>query len=190
VPSIKQRFSLTGRNCIAGRRDRNSRARPASDALASCGQRICTRRSGFGASVHSKVREPGCIRAMTESPPLIPSTRRHRPSCGAGESNRLDTLASRVEHSSSVRVILAATRPCGWPVMTTMLVPVGIAYAEASAYGYQRPLCDHRAAARVRLCSSELHPVLGSDSALAPRDPTVVLLLSAGDPHRAVARPE
>ena len=44
-------------------------------------------------------------------------------------------------------------------VMTTMLVPVGIAYAEASGRaGHQRPLRDDRAAARVRAVRSEPHP--------------------------------
>jgi high affinity sulfate transporter 1 len=73
-------------------------------------------------------------------------------------------------------------------VMTTMLVPVGIAYAEASGipginglYATIVPLLAYAAFGPSRIL------VLGPDSALAPVILTVVLPLSAGDPQRAVA---
>ncbi|HWC19633.1 MAG TPA: SulP family inorganic anion transporter [Terriglobales bacterium] len=73
-------------------------------------------------------------------------------------------------------------------VMTTMLVPVGIAYAEASGvpginglYATIVPLLAYALFGPSRIL------VLGPDSALAPVILTVVLPLSAGDPKRAVA---
>jgi high affinity sulfate transporter 1 len=73
-------------------------------------------------------------------------------------------------------------------VMTTMLVPVGIAYAEASGvpginglYATIVPLLAYALFGPSRIL------VLGPDSALAPVILTVVLPLSGGDPHRAVA---
>jgi high affinity sulfate transporter 1 len=73
-------------------------------------------------------------------------------------------------------------------VMTTMLVPVGIAYAEASGlpgvnglYATILPLIAYALFGPSRIL------VLGPDSALAPLILTVVLPLSAGDPQRAVA---
>jgi high affinity sulfate transporter 1 len=73
-------------------------------------------------------------------------------------------------------------------VMTTMLVPVGIAYAEASGvpginglYATIIPLLAYALFGPSRIL------VLGPDSALAPVILTVVLPLSAGDPKRAVA---
>jgi high affinity sulfate transporter 1 len=73
-------------------------------------------------------------------------------------------------------------------VMTTMLVPVGIAYAEAAGvpginglYATIVPLLAYALFGPSRIL------VLGPDSALAPVILTVVLPLSAGDPHRAVA---
>ena len=73
-------------------------------------------------------------------------------------------------------------------VMTTMLVPVGIAYAEASGlpginglYATIVPLIAYALFGPSRIL------VLGPDSALAPVILTVVLPLSAGDPQRAVA---
>src|SRR5215467_3332033 len=73
-------------------------------------------------------------------------------------------------------------------VMTTMLVPVGIAYAEASGlpginglYATIIPLLAYA------LCGPSRILVLGPDSALAPVILAVVLPLSAGDPQRAVA---
>jgi high affinity sulfate transporter 1 len=73
-------------------------------------------------------------------------------------------------------------------VMTTMLVPVGIAYAEASGvpginglYATIVPLLAYALFGPSRIL------VLGPDSALAPVILTVVLPLSAGDPERAVA---
>jgi high affinity sulfate transporter 1 len=73
-------------------------------------------------------------------------------------------------------------------VMTTMLVPVGIAYAEASGvpginglYATIVPLLAYALFGPSRIL------VLGPDSALAPMILTVVLPLSAGEPQRAVA---
>jgi high affinity sulfate transporter 1 len=73
-------------------------------------------------------------------------------------------------------------------VMTTMLVPVGIAYAEASGvpginglYATIVPLLVYALFGPSRIL------VLGPDSALAPVILTVVLPLSAGEPQRAVA---
>ena len=73
-------------------------------------------------------------------------------------------------------------------VMTTMLVPVGIAYAEASGvpginglYATIVPLLAYALFGPSRIL------VLGPDSALAPVILTVVLPLSAGEPQRAVA---
>lgn len=72
-------------------------------------------------------------------------------------------------------------------VMTTMLVPVGIAYAEASGvpginglYATIVPLLAYALFGPSRIL------VLGPDSALAPVILAVVLPLSAGEPHRAV----
>src|ERR1700755_1615600 len=73
-------------------------------------------------------------------------------------------------------------------VLTTMLVPVGIAYAEASGvpginglYATIVPLLAYALFGQSRIL------VLGPDSALAPVIITVVLPLSAGDPERAIA---
>jgi high affinity sulfate transporter 1 len=73
-------------------------------------------------------------------------------------------------------------------VMTTMLVPVGVAYAEASGvpginglYATIVPLLAYA------LFGPSLILVLGPDSALAPVILSVVMPLSAGDPQRAVA---
>ena len=73
-------------------------------------------------------------------------------------------------------------------VMTTMLVPVGIAYAEASGvpginglYATIVPLLAYALFGPSRII------VLGPDSALAAVILAVVLPLSAGDPKRAVA---
>src|SRR5690349_24270947 len=73
-------------------------------------------------------------------------------------------------------------------VLTTMLVPVGIAYAEASGvpgvYGLYAtiiPLLVYAVFGPSRIL------VLGPDSALAPVMLAVVVPLSAGDPQRAVA---
>jgi high affinity sulfate transporter 1 len=72
-------------------------------------------------------------------------------------------------------------------VMTTMLVPVGIAYAEASGvpginglYATIVPLLAYALFGPSRIL------VLGPDSALAPVILTVVLPLSVGEPQRAV----
>ena len=72
--------------------------------------------------------------------------------------------------------------------MTTMLVPVGIAYAEASGvpginglYATIVPLLAYALFGPSRIL------VLGPDSSLAPVILAVVLPLSPGDPQRAVA---
>ena len=75
-------------------------------------------------------------------------------------------------------------------VMTTMLVPVGVAYAEASASGV--PGINGLYATIVPLLAYALFGpsrilVLGPDSSLAAVILTVVLPLSAGEPQRAVA---
>jgi high affinity sulfate transporter 1 len=73
-------------------------------------------------------------------------------------------------------------------VMTTMLVPVGIAYAEASGipginglYATIVPLLAYAVFGPSRIL------VLGPDSALAPVILSVVLPTAGGDPQRAVA---
>ena len=73
-------------------------------------------------------------------------------------------------------------------VLTTMLVPVGLAYAEASGvpgicglYATIVPLLAYAVFGPSRIL------VLGPDSSLAPLILSVVLPLSAGDPQRAVA---
>src|SRR5690348_7164044 len=73
-------------------------------------------------------------------------------------------------------------------VMTTMLVPVGIAYAEASGlpgisglYATIVPLLAYALFGPSRIL------VLGPDSALAAVILAAVVPLSAGDPQRAVA---
>src|SRR5215469_11694115 len=73
-------------------------------------------------------------------------------------------------------------------VMTTMLVPVGIAYAEASGvpginglYATIVPLLAYALFGPSRIL------VLGPDSALAPVILTVVLPISGGEPKGAVA---
>jgi high affinity sulfate transporter 1 len=73
-------------------------------------------------------------------------------------------------------------------VITTMLVPVGIAYAEASGipginglYATIVPLLAYAVFGPSRIL------VLGPDSSLAPIILSVVAPLSAGDPQRAVA---
>jgi len=73
-------------------------------------------------------------------------------------------------------------------VLTTMLVPVGIAYAVASGvpgiYGLYATIAPLLAYA---LFGPSRILVLGPDSSLAPIILAVVLPLSAGDPQRAVA---
>src|SRR5262249_19285851 len=73
-------------------------------------------------------------------------------------------------------------------VMTTMLVPVGIAYAQASGvpginglYATIIPLLAYA------LCGPSRILVLGPDSALAPAILAVVLPVSAGDTNGGVA---
>src|SRR5262244_1389352 len=73
-------------------------------------------------------------------------------------------------------------------VMTTMLVPVGIAYAQASGvpginglYATIVPLLAYALFGPSRIL------ILGPDSALAPVILAVVLPLAGGDPMRAIA---
>src|SRR6516164_11563901 len=73
-------------------------------------------------------------------------------------------------------------------VMTTMLVPVGIAYAEASGlpginglYATIVPLVAYALVGPSRIL------VLGPDSSLAPIILAVVVSLASGDPMHAVA---
>src|SRR5215468_4406223 len=73
-------------------------------------------------------------------------------------------------------------------VLVTMLVPVGIAYAEASGvpginglYATIAPLLAYALFGPSRIL------IFGPDSALAPLILTVVLPLSGGEPQRAVA---
>lgn len=73
-------------------------------------------------------------------------------------------------------------------VMSTMLVPVGVAYAEASGlpginglYATIIPLLAYAIFGPSRIL------ILGPDSSLAPLILGVVAPLAAGDPHRAVA---
>jgi high affinity sulfate transporter 1 len=93
----------------------------------------------------------------------------------------LDTLR-HYEKSWLSRDLLAGL------VMTTMLVPVGIAYAQASGlpginglYATIVPLLAYALFGPSRIL------VLGPDSSLAPVILSVVMPLSAGDPERAVA---
>src|SRR5215467_3439196 len=73
-------------------------------------------------------------------------------------------------------------------VLTTMLVPVGIAYAVASGvpgiYGLYATIVPLLAYA---LFGPSRILVLGPDSSLAPVILAVVLPLSSGDPQKAVA---
>ena len=73
-------------------------------------------------------------------------------------------------------------------VMTTMLVPVGIAYAEASGVpGINGLYATIAALLAYALFGPSRILVLGPDSALASMILTIVLPLSGGDPQRAVA---
>src|SRR5215468_2025167 len=72
-------------------------------------------------------------------------------------------------------------------VMTTMLVPVGIAYAEASGVpGINGPYATILPLLAYALFGPSRILVLGPDSALAPVILAVVLPLSGGEPQRAV----
>jgi MFS superfamily sulfate permease-like transporter len=123
------------------------------------------------------------------------------------------TLASHRSESASIAPTARQTNRTGWMwwlpalntlrdyewswlrydlvaglVMTTMLVPVGIAYAEASGvpginglYATIAPLLAYALFGPSRIL------ILGPDSSLAPLILTVVLPLSGGEPQRAVA---
>jgi high affinity sulfate transporter 1 len=126
---------------------------------------------------------------MTESlrPPATEPGRIDRPAKRADRTGwtrwlpGLETLR-RYERSWLRHDLLAGL------VMTTMLVPVGIAYAVASGipginglYATIVPLLAYAVFGPSRI------RVLGPDSSLAPVILSVVLPLSAGDPERAVA---
>jgi high affinity sulfate transporter 1 len=126
---------------------------------------------------------------MTESlrPPATEPGRIDRPAKRADRTGwtrwlpGLETLR-RYERSWLRHDLLAGL------VMTTMLVPVGIAYAVASGipginglYATIVPLLAYAVFGPSRIL------VLGPDSSLAPVILSVVLPLSAGDPERAVA---
>src|SRR6187397_3731299 len=73
-------------------------------------------------------------------------------------------------------------------VLTSMLVPVGIAYAVASGvpgitglYATIVPLLAYAIVGPSRIL------VLGPDSSLAPMIAVAILPLAAGDPHRAAS---
>jgi high affinity sulfate transporter 1 len=116
------------------------------------------------------------------------------------EPGRVPGLAPRENQSGSMRWLpglntLRQYQPSWFQqdlvaglVMTTMLVPVGIAYAEASGipginglYATIVPLLAYALFGPSRIL------VLGPDSSLAPIILSVVASLSAGDPQRAVA---
>src|SRR5690349_2586338 len=113
------------------------------------------------------------------TPPFSPST-----ATASGWTRWLPGLAMvrRYEPGWLPRDLMAGI------VLTTMLVPVGIAYAVASGlpainglYATIVPLIAYAIFGPSRIL------VLGPDSSLAPIILGVVLPLSAGDPRRAVA---
>ena len=117
-------------------------------------------------------------------PPQDPLLRRHPGSASAGWRAWLPGLQVLQQYQSDWlrRDLLAGL------VLTTMLVPVGIAYAEASGvpgiYGLYAsivPLIAYAIAGPSRIL------VLGPDSSLAAVILAVVAPLSAGDPSRAIA---
>ena len=125
---------------------------------------------------------------MTESTPPAPPPGRLAPRRGAAEQTGwrkwlpgLQTL--RHYESAWLRHDVAAGL-----VLTTMLVPVGIAYAVASGvpgiYGLYATIIPLLAYA---LFGPSRILVLGPDSSLAALILAVVLPLSGGDPLRAVA---
>ena len=104
------------------------------------------------------------------------------------EPNRLDALASRVGRLRDYKPSWLRDDLVAGLVMTTMLVPVGIAYAEASGvpginglYATIVPLLAYALFGPSRIL------VLSPDSALAAVILAVVAPLSAGDP-RALSR--
>jgi high affinity sulfate transporter 1 len=126
---------------------------------------------------------------MTASRPVDPKpepgriVRAGSPASRSGWMRWLPGLAALREYKASwLRDDIAAGL-----VMTTMLVPVGIAYAEASGvpginglYATIAPLLAYALFGPSRII------VLGPDSALAAVILAVVAPLSGGDPHRAV----
>jgi len=115
--------------------------------------------------------------------------RRARPYPPSQGADRLDTLVSRADHVEAVRGDLATARPCRWPRHDDhALVPVGVAYAEASGvpginglYATIVPLLAYFLFGPSRIL------ILGPDSALAPVILSVVLPLSSDEPQRAIA---
>lgn len=127
---------------------------------------------------------------------------KHRAACGVpAHPSMANASAPRDAPSSLWRrwlpglVTLVAYQPAWLPrdlaaglVLTTMLVPVGIAYAEASGvpgvYGLYATIVPLLAYA---LFGPSRILVLGPDSALAAPILAVVIAASAGDPARAIA---
>jgi high affinity sulfate transporter 1 len=121
------------------------------------------------------------------------------PSNAPTEVGRIARQAPHADHGRWVRWLpgVDTLRRYEWPwlrhdvfagvVLTSMLVPVGIAYAEAAGvqgiYGLYAtivPLLVYALLGPSRIL------VLGPDSSLAPIILAVVLALSAGDPRRAI----
>jgi high affinity sulfate transporter 1 len=121
------------------------------------------------------------------------------PSNAPTEAGRIARQAPHADHGRWVRWLpgVDTLRRYEWPwlrhdvfagvVLTSMLVPVGIAYAEAAGvqgiYGLYAtivPLLVYALLGPSRIL------VLGPDSSLAPIILAVVLALSAGDPRRAI----
>jgi len=118
---------------------------------------------------------------------------RAEPGAVAGQARRVE-LAGWIRWFPGLNIARRYERPwlrhdvVAGLVMTTMLVPVGIAYAEASGvpginglYATIVPLLAYALFGPSRIL------VLGPDSSLAPLILTTVLPLAAGEPHRAVA---
>src|ERR1044071_6473843 len=119
-----------------------------------------------------------------ETPAASPKPLLSRPEAASGISRWLPGLATLGEyHLSWLRHDIVAGI-----VLTTMLVPVGIAYAVASGlpgvYGLYAPIIPLIAYA---VFGPSRILVLGPDSSLAAVILGVILPLSAGDPKRAVA---
>ncbi|HEY6131227.1 MAG TPA: SulP family inorganic anion transporter, partial [Halioglobus sp.] len=119
-----------------------------------------------------------------ESPPLEPGRIAHHFPVDAGWTRWLPGLQMFARYKPAW---LASDLTAGL-VLTTMLVPVGIAYAEASGvpgiYGLYATIIPLLAYA---LFGPSRILVLGPDSSLAALILAVVLPLSQGDPARAIA---
>ena len=94
------------------------------------------------------------VELISRSEPSVKFTRAHR-------VEALDPLASRAPHAPPIRAVLAAARHCRRPRHDDVLVPVGIAYAEASGvpginglYATIVPLLAYRCSAPAASSSS------------------------------------